>query len=274
MKSFSFLDKQISVNLNHTEWEGTVEDISDPEKQGKCRVRVFGLFDGRTDDDDENSDFIIPTKDLPWAQPVGSAFFSGKNGGAGSMSIPKLGSIVKVRFSGGNVYAPEFFAVQDINKSMAKELESSYENSHVILYDEDEDLKVFYRPDNGFEINFKGSHFTINPDKSITIEHEGTRSIIELTGGNINITANSTVNITSNSKIEAVSSESIVNGRTTTKLGPAPAFSAVLAEPLWAFLTILAAAVDAKMPSTPGVMVSQANTFKELSSSKNVKLSP
>lgn len=274
MKSFSFLEKVMSVNLSSTEWTGEVEDNEDPEKQGKCRVRIFGLFDGKENDDDENSSYVIPTEDLPWAQPAGSAFFSGKKGGAGSLSIPKVGSKVKVKFSGGNIYAPEYISVQDVNEALANEISDSYQNSHVLLFDEDEDLKVFYKPNKGFEIFFKGSHLTINPDKSITIEHDASQSIIELQGGTINITANSTINITSSSKIEAQSSESILNGTVTTKLGPAPAFSAVLAEPLWSFLAILASAVDAKLPSTPGVLSSQVASFKTLSTSKNVKVSP
>ena len=121
---------------------------------------------------------------------------------------------------------------------------------------------------------YKGSKIMINPDSSITIEHKETQSIIELVGGTINITANSTVNITSNSKIEAVTSEAIFNGNNSTKLGPSPQYSGVLAEPLWAFLKILAGAIDAKLPSTPSAMSSQAEAFESLSTSKNVKLSP
>lgn len=119
----------------------------------------------------------------------------------------------------------------------------------------------------------KDSHIVINPDSSITIEHKDTESIIELTGSTINITANSTINITANSKINAEASESIFNGTSATKLGPAPSYSGVLAEPLWTFLKMLASAVDAKTPSTPGVMSTQAASFEQLSTSKNVRLS-
>jgi hypothetical protein len=64
-----------------------------------------------------------------------------------------------------------------------------------------------------------------------------------------------------------------MNGTSVTKLGPAPTYSAVLAEPLWQFLQMLAGAVDAKLPSTPGAMVGAASSFQQLSTSKNVKLS-
>ena len=53
-------------------WSGVVESRDDPEKLGRCRVRIFGYH---TDDIT-----ILPTKDLPWAipiQPITSAAASG-----------------------------------------------------------------------------------------------------------------------------------------------------------------------------------------------------
>jgi hypothetical protein len=54
-------------------WQGVVEDIYDPLKLGRVRVRVLGWH---TDDKGD-----IPTQDLPWAHivmPVNSASVSGK----------------------------------------------------------------------------------------------------------------------------------------------------------------------------------------------------
>jgi len=54
-------------------WQGVVEDIYDPLKLGRVRVRVLGWH---TDDKAQ-----IPTTDLPWAHvimPVTSASVSGK----------------------------------------------------------------------------------------------------------------------------------------------------------------------------------------------------
>jgi hypothetical protein len=273
--AFDFFDNLMSANLKGTEWLGEVEDNQDPEFAGRCKVRVFGLFDGTERDEVPNSPYRISTEDLPWCYPANGNFFgSGDSKGSGNLSVPKKGSKVKIRFNGGNLYAPEYFAVQDINEDLISDIKDSYENSHVILYDKDQDLKILYKVNLGFQIYYRGSNITINPDSNITIEHKETQSIIELTGGTINITANSTINLTSNSKIEAESSESILNGNTSTKLGPSPQFSAVMAEPLWAFLKILASAVDAKIPLTPTTMVSQAEAFESISTSKNVKISP
>ena len=251
---------------------GEVVDNNDPEFTGRCRVRVYGKFDGSSNPDDTS--FGIPDSDLPWANPVGSNIFGGgKNNGAGSLSVPKVGTKVKVRFSGGNIYSPEYFAVQDLNQKVIDEIKSSYQNSHVLFYDEGENVKLVYTPAKGFEFFNKDSHIVINPDSSITIEHKDTKSIIELVGPNINITCNSTVNVTANSKIQCEAPECIVNGTSTTKLGPGPSYSAVLAEPLWTFLKMMASAIDAKLPSSPGVLTSQAASFEQLSTSKNVRLS-
>ena len=43
-------------------WQGVVEDIEDPLKLGRCRVRMFGFHSP-----DKN---VIKTEDLPWAHPV------------------------------------------------------------------------------------------------------------------------------------------------------------------------------------------------------------
>lgn len=261
-------------NLDGTVWIGEVVDNNDPTYAGRCRVRVFGKFDGRKDLDKTDSEFSIPDADLPWAYPAGSTIFGGgEKKGAGSLSVPKIGSKVKIIFSGGNVYEPEYVAVQDLNEAVITEVKESYQNAHVLFYDEDEKTKIVYTTAKGLEMFHKDSHIVINPDSSITIEHKDTESIIELTGSTINITANSTINITANSKINAEASESIFNGTSATKLGPAPSYSGVLAEPLWTFLKMLASAVDAKTPSTPGVMSTQAASFEQLSTSKNVRLS-
>lgn len=51
---------------------GVVEDRMDPEKMGRCRVRIYGYH--------TESKTLLPTEDLPWAtpiQPITSAAISG-----------------------------------------------------------------------------------------------------------------------------------------------------------------------------------------------------
>jgi len=47
---------------NFNWWVGVVENRQDPEKLGRCKVRIFGYH---TDDLS-----LLPTKDLPWATPM------------------------------------------------------------------------------------------------------------------------------------------------------------------------------------------------------------
>jgi hypothetical protein len=260
---------------------GRVVDNDDPNREGRCRIMVFGIFDFEEPVLDKNNKPIagqtkrteLPTEDIPWAYPRSNNFFAGGDGGFGNLSVPKIGTIVSVNFCDGNIYSPEYSAIMNINTDMQAAITNSYLNSHVFGWDQDENLRVYYTPDNGMEIFLRDSHITINPDTSITIEHSGSESIIELIGPNINITCNSSINLTSNSLIRAESTEVAMNGSAVTKLGPAPTYSAVLAEPLWTFLKSLATAVDGKLPSTPGVYSSQAAAFEQLSTSKNVKVS-
>ena len=263
-----------SDNLEGTDWVGEVVDNKDPDFAGRCRVRVYGKFDGTTNMDDSTSGFSIPDGDLPWCYPAGSTIFGGgSEKGAGSLSVPKNGTKVKVRFSGGNIYSPEYVAIQDVNTKVVDEIKDSYENAHVFFFDEEEEIKMVYTKAKGLEIFHKSSHIVINPDSSITIEHKNTESIIELVGSVINVTANSTVNVTANSKVQVEAAECVLNGSSVTKLGPAPSYSAALSEPLWTFLKMMASAIDAKLPSTPGVLSTQASAFEKLSTSANVKLS-
>jgi len=59
-------------------WTGVVEDRDDPEKLGRCRVRIFGYHTGDTT--------LLPTSDLPWAIPMQS-ITSAATSGVGSAPV-------------------------------------------------------------------------------------------------------------------------------------------------------------------------------------------
>lgn len=44
---------------NFVWWTGVVEDVDDPEKLGRVRVRIIGLHESN-----------LVTEDLPWASPI------------------------------------------------------------------------------------------------------------------------------------------------------------------------------------------------------------
>jgi hypothetical protein len=182
---------------------GEVVDNNDPIKEGRCRIKIFGVYD--TDEPQYNDKgkvtgtkkVEIPVDDIPWAIPGSmKTFAGGSDKGAGDISIPKMGSIVRITFAEGDLYSPEWHTLAYLSEAVKDDLADSYLDSHVILYDVDQELKVYYTPGNGFEIYLKKSHVTINPDASITIEHADSKSIIELVGGDINIVAESKVKVT------------------------------------------------------------------------------
>ena len=56
---------------------GVIVDVKDPLKEGRARVRVFGIFDD------------IPTEDLPWAEPgTACEYFGGGGGGRARRRVP------------------------------------------------------------------------------------------------------------------------------------------------------------------------------------------
>ncbi len=104
---------------------GIVEDPNDPRKEGRCRIRVFGIHDD------------LSTKDLPWAYPRQKSTFFGHDGKAGSLSIPKKNSAVVVGFNNGNIYSPEYYSIHELEDTARHELEKNgeYLGSHIILFD-------------------------------------------------------------------------------------------------------------------------------------------
>ena len=55
--------------LINKQFLGTVEDSRDPELEGKCKIRVFGIHGE-----------AIPIEDLPWAYPKQKSLYFGKEG--------------------------------------------------------------------------------------------------------------------------------------------------------------------------------------------------
>jgi hypothetical protein len=246
-----------SDDLIDKQFLGVVEDPNDPRKEGRARIRVVSIFDD------------LPVEDLPWAYPKQKSAFFGQDGLGGSLSVPKKGSIVAVRFDNGNIYSPEYYSIHEIADDVREELgkQGEYLGSHAILFDGDEELKIWFTISKGLTLQLKGSRINIGRDKAITIEHDQTQSIIELRGGEINVHANSKIEMTSGSEINATSNGIWINGN-FVKVGHNPVQEpAVMGNTLLLILTAMANAIDAKMPPTPGAVSSiiQANSTTLLS---------
>jgi len=255
MKKPDFLTK----SLYDQDWIGVITNNIDGTFSGRCQLRVLRLMDE------------IDAKDLPWATPINSTLFAGD--GAGSLSVPKIGQIVNVRFNNGDIYAPEYIAIQNIDTELIEAIKDDYDGTHVIAFDPDEGLNIIYQKNLGIQIFYRESFIQISPDSMITIQHANQDSLIQLEGDKCNIATKNEVNISAGARVEVVADEVVVAGNQTTKVGPGPYYSAPLAEPLFALLSTMAAALDAKMPSTPGVNAALVEQAKQAASSKNVLIS-
>ena len=133
------------------EYLGRVVYNEDPTFSGRCKIEVFGLFDE------------FEPEQMPWISPQTSAVFSSKSG-YGSISIPKIGSIVRVNFPYGSLYSGEYSSLQNIDPALIEEIKDDYQNTHVLLYDSDKDLIVIYQPMTGYKMWLAGSMIKIDAD--------------------------------------------------------------------------------------------------------------
>ena len=174
------LKKFISTRAGSKEirmFTGKVVNNSDPDKEGRCKIRVYGIFPSE-----------IPDDDLPWATPD----FSFIGGLKGSFVVPPVDAIVRVYFDNGDIYAP-FYTTKALNKNQL-----DFDGD---ISEDYPDTMVFFETDQGefFKINRKtqmttykhssGSIVTIDKDGNINISTEAANV------GNINIDTNGNVNV-------------------------------------------------------------------------------
>jgi len=246
-------------DLHDNDWIGIIVNTKDSLCAGRCQIRVFSLMDD------------IDLELVPWASPINSTVF-GTNG-AGSLSVPKVGQIVRVQFNNGDIYAPEYTTIQNIDSDLIAKIKDDYDGTHVLLYDFDAELSILYQPKLGIQIYLKESFFQISPDSMITMQTPNADAIMQFEGDKVNLSTKNEVNVTAGSKVTVVADESVFNGKNTTKIGPGPYNHAMLAEPSWALIATLASAIDTKYPPTPGVNAGLVNSAKQSGTSQNVLIS-
>ena len=223
---------------------GRVIYNEDPTFTGRCKVRVFGLFDGLGDD------FI------PWFTPVNSNIFSTKGGG--SLSVPKINDIVRVKFSNNDLYSGEYSSLQNLDPELVNEIKDDYLGTHVLLFDSEAELMVLYQESTGFKIYHKGSSMIIDPTGMIQLKHSNNNCVIELKNDGIIITTadgggnspTGNIKISGGNKIDITADNvnvtaKTVNLGTNADSGHHPA---VKGDALQSALSQLATAVNMKYP--------------------------
>jgi uncharacterized protein involved in type VI secretion and phage assembly len=208
-------------------YRGVIEDNDSPLKDGRVRVRIFGLHS-----DDK---VLVPTSSLPWAEVMQSLAF-GYGTGVGITSIPRKGTWVFLFLEEDNPNYPivigavngtpqksseyELPVSDRINQNDVNDLAiPGYPNDHVIetlaghIIEIDDSLgneRIRIQHTNGNEVLLNNSGITVTSVKDRT----------EITAGKFLQTVLNTITINSTGAIQINTSESVninSNGRTTVK---------------------------------------------------------
>ena len=144
---------------------GKVINNNDPLKLGRCRIRVYGLFDD-----------TIPDGELPWAMPD-MQFIGSK---VGSFVVPPVDAIVCVYFDKGDIYCPRYTTKVVDKANLPTQRNTNYPDN-MVLWETDD-----------------GDYFTVNRQtKEITISHNSGSKITMKIDGSIEIVATTTATIKS-----------------------------------------------------------------------------
>ena len=137
--------------MTHEELEsslfvGIVEDISDPNRKGRIKVRVQGVFEE------------IETEHIPWSSPYKS--LAGK-----AFELPSIGKIVNVIFPNGDLYDPYYIYSENYNVNLQGKLDDlsdeEYETFVALLFDHRTQI---YSDEDELTLDYKYNKITIDND--------------------------------------------------------------------------------------------------------------
>lgn len=130
---------------------GVVEDINDPKKIGRVKVRVVDVFDE------------TPLENIPWASPW-------KDIAGNNFALPEKGKVVTVVFENGNTDNPEFIFSDHYNINLEKKLsqlaEKDYFSMKSLMFDHK--TQIYVNEGEGLKLDHKFNLINIR-DTSINI---------------------------------------------------------------------------------------------------------
>lgn len=153
---------------------GRVVDNNDPNKIGRCRVRVFGIF---TEE--------IPDKELPWAIPE----FAFRGSKVGSFVVPPVDTLVRVFFDCGEIYLPIYTTKVIDTNNMPTQKDTDYPDNMVMFETDEGDYLTVNRKSKVTTYNHNsGVKIIIDQDGKVTIEGtQGSNSMtMDTTGVKVN----------------------------------------------------------------------------------------
>ena len=154
-----FIDNNLP-NRKLIMFTGKVEDNADPDKLGRCKVRVSEVFNEKN----------IPTQDLPWAIPEQT--FIGST--VGNFIIPPVGTYVRVYFDNDEMYSPAYTTKALNREQLPSTIEEDYPNTMVLFETDNGDYFVINRKT--LETEFKhasGMSMNIDTEGNVTLDLTG-----------------------------------------------------------------------------------------------------
>ncbi len=131
---------------------GVVEDIQDPKKLGRAKVRVLDVFDNTN------------LEDIPWANPW-------KDLAGNEFNLPEVGKVVTVVFDSADVNSPEFISSDHFNINLEKKLSQlsndDYATMKAVIFDHK--TQIYVNESEGLKLDHKFNMMNIK-DKSIDLD--------------------------------------------------------------------------------------------------------
>ena len=151
--------------LRENEFVGIVEDNEDPDKKGRCRIRVPYLHGEKKD---------IPTENIPWSQP-------NRETNGISSTIPSINKVVNVTFPSGNLYYSVYNNVQHLDPNLQKKIEEYSDDAYTdfIALCYNHNTQIFVDKDKGLFIQHKEQRVNIH-EGGIVLDLEDNNSKLVL----------------------------------------------------------------------------------------------